>query len=202
MITLYDLPLSGHAHRVRLMPSLLQLDYQNIYVDLSQGEHRTEAFLALNPFGQVPVLVDDELVIRDSAAILVYLARQYGPQWYPDNPVDSAHIQQWLATATKEIATGPGAARLVTVFNANLDHPQLIKQSHELLAIIEQHLVNRSWLAIESASIADIAAYSYIAHAPEGGVALDNYPNIRRWLNNIEQLPNFVAMPATTTAIA
>ena len=149
----------------------------------------------VNPFGQIPVLVDDQLVIRDSAAIITYLARKYAPEWYPVDPESTAHIQQWLATSTKEIVSGPGAARLVTVFGAALEHATLIRESHELLKKIELHLVDRQWLALDRASVADIAAYSYIAHAPEGHVSLEAYPNVRRWLDNIEQLPNFIDMP-------
>ncbi len=201
MMTLYDFPLSGHAHKVRLMLSLLGLDYKTVTVDLSQGEPREADFLALNPFGQVPVLVDEaaknKVVIRDSNAIIAYLARKYAPEWYPVDPIAAAGIQEWLTTATKEVVAGPGAARLVTVFGADFDHQAVIKQSHSLLEKIDRHLAERDWLALNQPTIADIATYSYIAHAPEGGVALDKYSNIRRWLRSIEHLPNFVAMPAT-----
>jgi glutathione S-transferase len=197
MIKLYDFPLSGHGHRARLMLSLLDLEYENITVDLTKGEQREDSFKALNPFGQVPVLVDGDLVIRDSAAIITYLARKYGPEWYPADSISTAHIQQWLATATKDIVTGPGAARLVTVFGAALDHEALIKQSHALLTKIEAHLVDRQWLALDRPTVADVAAYAYIAHAPEGRVTLQAYPNVRRWLRNVEQLPNFIHMPKT-----
>jgi glutathione S-transferase len=137
MITLYDFPLSGHAHRVRLMLSLLNLDYELVQVDLTRGEQKTPDFLQLNPFGVVPVLVDGDLVLRESTAILTYLARIYGPQWLPIEPVAMAEVQTWLATANKDVVTGPGAARLVTVFNAPLDHAALISKSHELLTTID-----------------------------------------------------------------
>lgn len=202
MITLYDFPLSGHAHRVRLMLSLLGLDYQLVHVDLRKGEQKAVDFLALNPFGSLPVLVDGETVLRESTAILTYLARAYGPEWYPIEPAAQAEVQTWLATATKEIATGPGAARLVTVFGAQLDHAALIQKSHELLAVIDRHLHGKDWLALDKRTIADVAAYSYIAHAPEGHVSLANYSNVRRWLANIEALPGFVPMPATEVAAA
>ena len=202
MITLYDFPLSGHAHRVRLMLSLLGLDYERVHVDLAQGEHKNADFLAINPFGVVPALVDGDLVLRESTAILVYLARAYGPQWYPIEPVAQARVQEWLATATGDIAAGPAAARLVTVFGAELDHAALIDRSHTLLAVMDQHLADRQWLALDGPSIADVAAYSYIAHAPEGQVSLEDYPNLRRWLAGAEALPGFVAMPRTDVAAA
>ena len=61
---LYHFPLSGHAHRARLFFSLINADVEIIDVDLANGEHKGEAFLALNPFGQVPVLVDGDTVMR------------------------------------------------------------------------------------------------------------------------------------------
>jgi glutathione S-transferase len=202
MIKLYDFPLSGHAHRVRLMLSLLQLDYETIHVDLAKGEQKSADFRSLNPFGVVPVLVDGDVVLRESTAILVYLARAYGPQWYPIEPAAQAEVQAWLATATRDIPAGSGAARLVTVFNADLDHPALIEKSHALLELIDSHLAKRRWLALDRPTIADVAAYSYIAHAPEGHVSLEAYGNVRRWLAAVEALPGFVGMPETQVAAA
>ena len=195
MIKLYDYPLSGHAHRARLLLSLLNVPYENIEVDLAGGQHKSREFLALNPLGQVPVLVDGDVVIRDSNAILVYIANRFGPQWNPSVPADAARVQAWLTTASKEITGGPGAARLVTVFNAPLDHAKLIDQSHALLRLIDRHLENREWLALDVPTIADVSAYSYIATAPEGDVSLADYPHVRAWLARIEALPGFVAMP-------
>jgi glutathione S-transferase len=202
MIKLYDFPLSGHGHRARLMLSLLGLENENINVDLRTGAQKNDDFLRLNAFGQVPVLVDGDLVIRDSAAIIAYLANRYGPAWYPQDAESVAHIQEWLATANKEIVAGPGAARLITVFGAGFDKAETLAKSHAVLKLIEEHLVDREWLAIATPSIADVAAYAYIAHAPEGHVSLDSYHNIRAWLKRVEELPGFIGMPITEVAAA
>lgn len=194
MIKLYDFELSGHAHKVRLMLSLLELDYERVEVNLAQGEQHQAEFLALNPFHHVPVLVDDGISIRDSNAILCYLAQRYAPEWYPEDALSVARIQEWLAVSTRELAEGPAQARLVTVFNAPIDHDAAIARAHALLKIVEQHLQGSDWLATEHASIADIAMYTYIAHAPEGNVDLANYPNIKAWLARIEALKGFVPM--------
>jgi len=202
MIKLYDFPLSGHAHKARLMLSLLGLEYERHEVSLGEGEQNSEQFLALNPFHHVPVLEHNGLVIRDSNAIISYLARQYGPEWYPSDSISVARIQEWLAVASKELAEGPASARLVNVFNAGLDHQEAIDKSHELLRILDKHLTTRSWVAIDHASIADIALYTYIAHAPEGDVSLTSYPHIRAWLKRIEALPGFIGMPKTAVGLA
>lgn len=195
MIKLYDFPLSGHAHRPRLLLSLLKIPHQNVEVNLAAGEHKSADFLQLNFLGQVPVLTDGDIVIRDSNAILVYLANKFAPEWNPTDPAEAAAVQAWLTTASKEVAEGPARARLVTVFKANYDHGQLIDQSHALLRLIDRHLENRDWLAIDRPTIADVSAYSYIATAPEGGVELGAYPSVRAWLQRVEALPGFVGMP-------
>jgi glutathione S-transferase len=196
MIKLYDFPLSGHGHRARLLLSLLNIDYENIEVDLRQGQQKSAEFQRLNPFGQIPVLVDGDVVIRDSNAILVYIANKFAPDWNPSEPSDAGQVQAWLTTASKEIAGGPGAARLVTVFKSPQDHGKLIDQSHALLRQIDKHLENRDWLALDIPTIADVSAYSYIATAPEGDVSLGAYPSVRAWLARIEALPGFVGMPS------
>ncbi len=79
-LVIYDFEKSGHAHRVRLMAGLLGLSVVLQDVDLLAGEQKTEAFLKLNPFGQVPILDDGGDIIWDSTAILVYLAKKYGDE--------------------------------------------------------------------------------------------------------------------------
>ena len=105
MIKLYDHPLSGHAHRARAMLKLLGLEYESVVVDLANNAHKSPEFLALNAFGQVPVLVDGDVVIRDSAAILTYLASKYDTSgyWLPKDPALAAEVAAWLTTSTKEI---------------------------------------------------------------------------------------------------
>lgn len=78
MITLYEFALSGNCHKIRLMLSLLGLDYQSMAVNSSKQQQKSADFLAMNPFGQVPVLTDEDVIVRDSQAILVYLAKKYG----------------------------------------------------------------------------------------------------------------------------
>ncbi|HJR29168.1 MAG TPA: glutathione S-transferase [Pseudomonas sp.] len=201
-IKLYNFPRSGHAHRVELMLSLLQLPTELIFVDLAKGVHKQADFLALNPFGQVPVIDDQGMVLADSNAILVYLAQKYGNgRWLPTDPVGSAKVQRWLSVAAGPIAFGPARARLITVFGAPYNAEEVIAYSHTWLKVIDQELGATAYLAGSEPTIADIAAYSYIAHAPEGNVSLDDYANIRAWLARVEALPGFVGMPRTVAGL-
>lgn len=201
-IKLYNFPRSGHAHRVELMLSLLQLPTELILVDLAKGAHKQADFLALNPFGQVPVIDDQGVVLADSNAILVYLAQKYGNgRWLPTDPLGAAKVQRWLSVAAGPIAFGPARARLITVFAAPYNPEEVIAYAHTSLKVIDQELGATAYLAGSEPTIADIAAYSYIAHAPEGNVSLDDYANIRAWLARIEALPGFVGMPRTVAGL-
>ncbi|MEP5763558.1 MAG: glutathione S-transferase [Halieaceae bacterium] len=203
-IKLYRHALSGHSHRAELFLSLLNKDIELVDVDLVNGAHKQPEFLAMNRFGQVPVLEDGDTVIADSNAILVYLANKYDAthSWLPTDPVMAAEVQRFLSVAAGPVVYGPANARLVTVFGAGLDQARAIEIAHTVLEVLESHLADRNWLVGERPTLADVANYVYIAHAPEGGVALDNYPNIRAWLGRVEQLPGFVPMQSTAVGLA
>lgn len=200
---LYHHPLSGHAHRARLFLNLLGIDHELVHVDLAQGAHKQPAFLALNPFGQVPVLDDAGTIVADSNAILVYLAAKLGRRdWLPDAPAAAAQVQRWLSVAAGQIAYGPAAARLVTVFGAPFRPEEVIQRAHGILAQMEAALAGRDFLLGATPTVADVALYSYTARAPEGNVDLAAYPQVRAWLDRIEALPGFVAFERTPVGLA
>jgi glutathione S-transferase len=203
-IKLYRHALSGHSHRVQLFLSVFGLDADIIDVDLGAGEHKKSAFLQKNLFGQLPVLEDGDATLSDSNAILVYLAKKYDTkrQWLPQDAVAASEVQRFLSVAASKVAYGPASARLVNVFGAGFDIKTLITESHTLLSTLDAHLQGREWLATDNATIADIANYAYIAHAPEGDVSLEKYANIRAWLQRVEGLPGFVPMQASAVGLA
>lgn len=194
-IRLHRYALSGHAHRAELMLSLLGLPFEVHDVDLAQGEQRMPGFLAKNIFGQVPVIEDGDITIADSNAILVYLAHRYddGGRWLPRDPVGAAQVQRWLSVAAGPLASGPAMARVEVVFQRPRD-PQRREMAARLFDVMDRHLAGRRFLASDAPTIADVAIYTYTSHAPEGGVSLQPYPNIRAWLARVEALPGFVGM--------
>lgn len=198
-IKLYSFPLSGHSHRVQLMLSLLDLPHEVIDVDLANRAHKTPDYLAKHPFGQVPLLDDNGLILWDSNAILVYLVATYDKQatWLPKDPLAAAKVQQWLSVAAGPIFNGPCVARLVNLFNAPFDHAKAVESAHATLSIMDEYLKGRTFLCGDTPTLADIACYSYIAHAPEGGVDLSPYSSLQNWLAKIEALARFVPMQST-----
>lgn len=202
-LVLYRSPLSGHAHRAQLFLSLLGLPHRLVDVDLRGGEQRGEPFLRLNPFGQVPVLDDDGVVVGDSNAILVYLATRYDDgRWLPRDAAGAARVQRWLSVAAGEIAFGPATARLGVLFGRPVAMDDAIARAQRLFAVMEAVLAAQPFLAADHATIADVAAYSYIARAEEGNVPLAPYPALNAWLRRIEALPGFVPMVASKVGLA
>ncbi len=122
MLKLYTSLFSGNGYKVRLFLNLLNLEHELVILDLHAQEHKTPAILTLNPFGQVPILIDDDLQLRDSQAILVYLAKRYGSDtWLPNDARSIALLMQWLSTAANDIANSFSAARVYHLFDRPLD---------------------------------------------------------------------------------
>jgi glutathione S-transferase len=204
-IKLYRVAISGHAHRVELFLSLLGLPFERVEIDLAAKAHKTPAFLAMNAFGQVPVIQDGDVTLADSNAILVYLARRYAQDadaWMPTEPVAAAAVQRWLSVAAGQLAFGPAAARVIQLFKRPDSPDAAIASAHALFAVMEQQLGQSAFLAGSTPTLADIASYSYTAHAPEGNVSLEPYPRLRAWLARIEALPRFVPMVKTPVGLA
>jgi glutathione S-transferase len=203
-IKLYRHPLSGHSRRAQLALSLLGIEHELVDVDLMKGAHKAPEFIKMHPFGQVPVLDDNGTIVFDSNAILVYLATKFDAErrWLPRDPKGQADVQAWLSVAAGQIAFGPAAARLITVFGAKYNPEDVIGRAHTLLKVMEAQLATRSFLVGSTATVADIAGYSYVAAAPEGNVDLAAYPNVRTWLARVEALPGFVPFQKTAVGLA
>ena len=191
--------ISGHCHRVELFLNILGVPYESVDVDLRAGGHKTPEFLAMNPFGQIPVFEDGELVLADSNAILVYLARKYDPsgRWLPNDPVGAARVQRWLSVAAGPLAYGPAAARRISLFKTPQDLVFAQGVAVGLLKVLDGVLASETWFAGPEATLADIAMYAYVARAPEGKVDLAQFANVKGWLQRIERLPGFVPMLLT-----
>ena len=193
---LYDLELSGNCYKVRLFAALAGLPIDLVAVDFMGGEHKRPPLLELNPWGEIPILVDGEVVVRDSQAILTYLAARYAPEgWLPQDPVEAAEVVHWLSRAANEVQHGPNAARLVDKFGYRLDKAAAQRGAARLLERLDQHLSTHTWLACTRPTIADCAVFPYVALAPEGGVSLEHYPHVRHWVGRVKELPRFVSMP-------
>jgi glutathione S-transferase len=194
-ITLHGTALSGHTHRIELFLLILGLPYR--FAEATAEVRRSPAFRALNSLGQIPVLEDGDLVLPDSNSILVYLAKRYdaGGPWLPEDPVGAARVQRWLSIAAGEVMYGPAIARMALQWGMPGDPVRAKEIAERLLRFMNEHLEGRSYLAADRPTLADLACYSYVAHAPEGAIPLEPYPAVRAWLSRVEELPRFKPMP-------
>jgi glutathione S-transferase len=193
MIKLFTLPPSGSAQKVRIALRLLALPFEEI--SLVGGKHKEPAFLAINPLGQVPVLIDGDVVLRDSGAILVYLAARYRPgEWDGHDAGERGRIGQWLMLTANEVFNGPAALRVNSLFGTAIDRKAATATTEKVLGIVERQLEERDWIEGERLTIADLALAPYFALAPQGGVDIEPFSNIRSWVARIADLPTFPAM--------
>jgi glutathione S-transferase len=194
-LKLYDLDRSGNCYKVRLLLSMLGLDYVRVRIDSTAGESQTPEFKRLNPRGQIPVLLDGETLIWDSMAILVYLARRYGGgHLLPTDALGEARVMQWLAVSENELQYGLARARLTVLFNKPFDLEQCHRDARPGLEAMEQRVNGHPWLAAEHPTIADLACYPYVALAHEGQFSLQPYPQVRAWLKRVEGLTGWISM--------
>jgi glutathione S-transferase len=203
---LYDYVLSGNCYKIRLLMGFLGVPYETVPVDFYPGRaHRAPDFLDLNPLGQLPVLDDGGLILRDAQAILLYLANRYDQtrKWWPaTDPASVGKTAQWLAFADLITATA-SAARLHDMLGYTLNVEEARAGAHRAFRILEDHLTDREfedcgWLVGGAPTIADISCFPYTALAGDGGIDISIYPAIGRWLHRFASLPKFTDMPGIT----
>ena len=194
MITLYDMPLALNCYKVRLLLSLLGVDYRREPIDLLENEHKTPEFLALNPFGQLPVVTEGSLVLRDSQAIMVWIARKHGDEsWLPGDPDREAIVNAWLSAAAYEIRLGPYDARLAKLFPWLCVNANTVNERSDLaLKLYDERLSDREWIALDHPTVADVAAYPAISQCGDGDISLEGYDAVQAWVGRMRALPGYV----------
>ncbi len=191
---LHQHPMSGNCYKVRLMASLLGVDVALVPVDLMNGEQKTPAFRALNPLGQVPVLEDDGVLVRDSQAILVYLARRYGGDaWLPEDAAGLAEVMQWLSFSAREMLEGPALARALVLFKRTDDPEPVAKRARRALAVLDDRLQHHPWLALDRPTVADVACYPYAALAHQGDLDIGELDGLLGWFARVQGLSGYIA---------
>ncbi len=195
---LYDFGLSGNCYKIRLFLSLIDLPHEVVTVDLARRENFEPWFLEMNPEGCVPVIVDSEMTVCDSTAILVYLARMCArSSWFPQEAQAAAMVVRWLSFEQGMMRYGLARARSIVLNNPTRlsetgDLTECLQIGTSALDLLEAQLSRTHWLVEgESPTIADIACYPYSMLAPDAGLSLDAYPAIRRWFGNIQALPGY-----------
>lgn len=196
-LTVYGDIYSGNCYKVKLLLCRLGLAHDWKHVDILQGESRTPAFLALNPNGRIPVLVDGDRVLCESNAILHYLAE--GSPLLPTDRYLHAQVLQWQFFEQYSHEPCIATSRYIVRYlgsppsrQAELDAKR--DGGYAALAVMEQHLAHGDYFVGEAPTIADLSLYAYTHVADEGGFSLAEFPRIRAWLNRIATAPGHVTM--------
>lgn len=191
---LYTHPLSANAHKVKLLLGFLDLPYEEQNIDVPGGEQREPAFLSVSALGQIPVLEDGPVRLRDAQAILIYVAGRYGKNWWPSEPESQGRVAQWLAFAALELQNGINLSRLHFMLGLPCDLSAAQAQGEKTLMLLDEQLRARDWLELDRPTIADCACAPFAARAGEGGHDLSRYPAVVRWLDRLRELPGFTGM--------
>lgn len=206
---LYDLALSPNALRVRAVADELGIDLDIVEVDLRNGENKSEAFLALNPNGKLPVLVDGDFVLWESRAIIGYLAGlKPGSGLYPTDAKSRAIVDQWMYW--QAVHLGPAIQKVVfeRLFKPKFgmgdpDEAAVaagLKEVAQLLPVLEADLANKDWVAGDL-SIADFAMGSIFVYRAGAGISLEAEPHISAWLARLEARPSWKSAIAPIVAM-
>jgi glutathione S-transferase len=189
---------SGNCYKVKLMLNLLGQPYEWHAVDILNGDTQTEAFLAKNPNGKIPVLeLEDGTCLWESNAILNFLAD--GSEFLPSEPRLRTQVLQWQFFEQYSHEPYIAVARFIQLYlglpqERLHEHQKLQKRGYKALDVMEQQLARTPYLVGEQYSIADIALYAYTHVAHEGGFDLARYPAIQAWMQRVQSHPRHIGM--------
>ena len=194
---LYHSPFSSNARKVRLAASMLGIPLELVGVDLGKGEQRTPGFLAINPMGRVPVLVDGDYVLPESAAIMIYLAEtKPGNTLYPADPQQRAEVNRWLFWGANH--WGPTFAALTfekwlkKMLRLGEPDPAQVKRQEDTLrglaSVLDTHLASRAWVCGSTITLADLALAASLGAADRIQFPLMEFVAVEAWFEKVRAL--------------
>jgi glutathione S-transferase len=195
---LYDSGISGNCYKVRLLFSLLGIEYERREVDVIDRSGRAELLGGLNPGLRVPTLVlDDGWPLAESDAILVYFAE--GTEYLPADRYARAQALQWMFF--EQYSHEPSIAVLRFWAHAGIEpNPRdalaKLTGGYAALEAMERHLSGHDFFVTDGPTVADIALYAYTHVAAEGGFEMDRFAAIEAWLERISALPGYISIDA------
>ncbi|MEN9888941.1 MAG: hypothetical protein RL559_978 [Pseudomonadota bacterium] len=192
MIELYTAA-TPNGHKVSIALEELGLPYTLQVLDLAAGEQKTPAFLAINPNGRIPAIVDrgaGDFAVFESGAILVYLAEKTG-RLMPSDPQGRSRVMQWLMFQMGGVGPMMGQANVFFRYFPEKIQPAIDRyqgESKRLLRVLDGHLQDHEYLAGDY-SIADIANWAWVRTHRWSGVDVGDLPHLQRWLAAIRARP-------------
>ncbi len=193
MLKIYGANLSAPANKVRMAANVLGLEYEYVQINIREGEHRAEKYLAINPAGKVPAIDDDGFKLFESDAIIKYLAVSEASTLYPEDIKQRATIDQWIDFVAIHVGAAMGRVLFNRVFasfaKVPTDERSLsdgIKFLGRFLPVIDQQLSQTKYLVGDQFSLADISLLATTDPAEVAGIDLPPYANIVKWRNELK----------------
>ncbi len=195
MIQLYCFGESGHSYKVALALELSGTPWQPVFVDFFNGATRSPEFRALNPMGEVPVLVDGKLTLSQSGVMLDYIAKKSG-QLGPRSEAEHRDILRWILWDNHKLSSPAGMTRfLIHFLPKEKQPPGVIPFTQARLKVayqtLNEHLSTRDWIAADRLTIADLSCCGYLYYPEPFGFERRDWPHIDAWLTRISQTPGW-----------
>jgi glutathione S-transferase len=190
-LTLYGDQISGNCLKTKWTADFLGVDYDWVDISVMQGGTRSDAFMTMNPSGQVPVMrMPDGRILPQSNAIILYLAEtNAGHDLIPTDAFQRAQMFSWMFWEQYSHEPYIAVRRFRVLFqNVPEDEidPQLLARGRRALGVMEMHLTFNDYVVGQSLTLADIALVAYTRVAHEGGFDLSEFPSVQRWVARIE----------------
>jgi len=194
-IRLYCFGESGNAYKAALALELAGLDWEPVYVDFFGGETRGEAFRKLNPMGEVPVLVEDGVTLTQSGVMQMYVTEKTG-RFGGATPEEAREVMRWMFWDNHKLSSQAGMTRFLMNFLPEAKRPEgvipfLQGRLKAAYGVLDGHLEGRDWIVGQGLSHADLSCCGYLFYPEPFGFERADWPNIDRWLSNIQSLPGW-----------
>lgn len=199
-VTLFENPASGNCYKVRLILTLLGIEFERRELSVNDWSDREEVVGGISPTLNVPaVLLENGRALAESNAILWYFAN--GTEFVPEDPFEAAQVLQWMFFEQYKHEPTIAVVRYWesladSKVPSHIDLDRKRAGGYDALQVMEDHLESRAFFVGERFSIADIALYAYTHVAPEGGFDLAAYPNIRGWMARVAEQPGHIPISA------
>lgn len=193
MISLYTAA-TPNGYKISIALEEMGLEYQVHQLDLASNQQKQAQFLAINPNGRIPAIIDhdnDDFIVFESGAILIYLAEKTG-KFMPEDPKKRSQVLQWLMFQVGGVGPMVGQANIFYRYFPEKIPAAIERYQHEgrrLFEVINQQLANNTYLAGDSYSIADIATWPWVRINQWSGISIEGLTNLQSWCQLLEQRP-------------
>ena len=193
MIDLYSAA-TPNGHKISVLLEEIGADYNLKPIDLSSNEQKSPGFLALNPNGRIPVIVDrdnDDFVVFESGAIMIYLGEKFG-KFYPSDPKARSTVLQWLMFQMGGIGPMMGQANVFYRYFPEKIQPAIDryqKECRRLFEVLDRRLGESNYLAGDEITIADFANWTWVSTYEWSGTSIEGLNHLQRWLDELATRP-------------